>query len=99
MKCTSKFYAVLAAISLSACTSYQQSGFTGGYEEKQIEPGVYDLYFYFNGPSALFADNTKSWHKRAAELCGGPDKFEVLEGPEQVMIPKSGKHGKIKCKS
>lgn len=97
MKYKSKIVLVLVVCALSACTSYQKSGFTGGYKEKEIAPGEYDLYFYFNGPSALFADNTKNWHRRAAELCGGPDKYDVTEGPEQVLFPQ-GKHGKIKCK-
>jgi len=98
MKYKSKVITVLVACALSACTSYQPSSFTGGYEEKEIAPGEYDLYFYFNGPAALFADNTKNWHKRAAELCGGPDKYDVTEEPKQIIFPQ-GKHGKIKCKS
>lgn len=98
MKLKSKLLLLAVSTIFTACTTYQKSGFTGGYEEKEIEPRVYDLYYYFNGPSALFENNLENWHKRAAELCGGKKNYDVIEGPEQVLIPQA-KHGKIKCKS
>jgi len=98
MKITRKVAIILSLFVLTSCaTPYQKAGFMGGYEEKQIASGEYELYFYYNIYGMIFQNNLKNWEKRASELCGGTDGYVVTEGPETVMIPLA-KHGKIKCK-
>lgn len=64
---------------LSGCSAippYQEAGFGGGYKEKGISNGVYELYYGGNGFATL--DGVRAaWHRRAGDLCmGGKYKHE-----------------------
>jgi len=64
-----RFQSVPAALLLTACaTAYQPFGPTGGYKERELEPGKYELYFLGNGLTSA-QEVERYWHKRAAELC------------------------------
>lgn len=45
--------ATVSAALLGCATSYQPKGFTGGYEEVEIQPGVYFLEFSGNRYTSL----------------------------------------------
>lgn len=75
-------FVVFAASSLTGCgTPYQARGFRGGYEDYQAGAGTVMVSFKGNGYTSQ-SDVTRMWHRRAAEVCGGADKYVVVDiGP------------------
>src|SRR6266498_1385348 len=68
-----------AAIALGGCaTPYQPRGFTGGYTNFETQPGVYYVSFQGNGYTPR-ETVIKYWHARAAQVCGGNDRYEIVE--------------------
>ena len=70
---------------LAACaTPYQpqqQTMPTGGYQEEQLDDGVYLVHFSGNGHSKL--DTViRYWNRRALELC--PKGFTLLEQQQNI---------------
>lgn len=60
-------------------TPYQPKGFTGGYEEMEMKPGVYFLSFEGNGYTSS-TTVAMYWHRRAKELCAQSGQvFEVMD--------------------
>lgn len=78
-KCILIIGCIFISNSLSGCSAippYQKAGFGGGYKEKEISNGVYELYYGGNGFATLDGVRTV-WHRRAGELCkGGKYKHE-----------------------
>lgn len=72
-------FVVGAAIVLSGCvTPYQAKGFSGGYSSFETQPGVYYVSFQGNGYTPR--DTViRYWHTRAAEVCGGNDRYEIVQ--------------------
>lgn len=71
--------AVMIPLVMSGCTTgYESYGLTGGYQDKEISPGKYEVYFLGNG---ITTDETvsKFWHLRAKELCGGEYVYEYTD--------------------
>lgn len=73
--------AVGALFLLAACatgpTPYQARTAGEGYHDYEIQPGIHFVSFRANGytsRSAVLA----YWYRRAAEICGGEDRYEVL---------------------
>ncbi len=69
---------LVLAVALIACvTPYQPRGFRGGYTDFEAQPGIYYVAFEGNGfigrPGVV-----RYWHQRAAEICGGPDRYAML---------------------
>jgi hypothetical protein len=89
---------ITVIIVLSACaTPYQKAGFTGGYAGFEIQPGVH--YVSFEG--SWFASKKtiiSSWYHRAAEICGGPDRYEVFSQDISGTGYKAWAEGYIRCK-
>lgn len=72
--------AVLAIVALGACagpTPYQRRDAGEGYYDYEIRPGVHAVSFDGNGRTSREAA-IGFWRRRAAEICGGPDRYEVL---------------------
>ena len=66
-----KIFCALVVLILTGCaTAYQPKGLTGGYKDKEISPGKFEVYFLGNGVTS-FEKVTEYWHKRAGELCQG----------------------------
>lgn len=68
---------ISVSILVSACSSVppdQEFGFGGGYKDKEVSHGVYELYYAGNGFATLEGVK-EAWHRRASQLCGG-DKYE-----------------------
>lgn len=83
-------FGLVIAVFLTACaTPYQPKGFTGGYEEAEIQPGVYFLEFLGNGYTSL-PTVVKYWHQRANEVCAAkgqvPEIIDVTRGRELAFI-------------
>lgn len=78
----SKFAWVLL---LTGCaTAYQPMGPTGGYKDREIGPGKYELFFLGNGLTS--ADQVeKYWHQRAAELCKNGYKHSYAGSREYTV--------------
>jgi hypothetical protein len=72
--------AMTMAVTLVGCgTPYQANGLRGGYEDYRAGAGgAVMVTFNGNGHTSQGAV-TRMWHRRAAEVCGGPDKYVVLE--------------------
>jgi len=74
------FAAVLATSGLAGCaSSYGPDTITGGYLEKQLEPGIWRVVFLGNGYTT--AETTQTfWLYRCAELAKlkGYDGFRIL---------------------
>lgn len=69
-----------AMLLLAGCagpTPYQKRAGGEGYFDYEVQPGVYFLSFRANGYTSrsMVMDY---WYRRAAEICGGEDRFEVL---------------------
>ncbi len=58
-------------------TPYQKRDAGEGYHDYETRPGVHFLSFDGNGSTSRETVLTY-WHRRAAEICGGPDRYEVL---------------------
>jgi hypothetical protein len=79
--------AVLAACS----TPYQSSGLTGGFDEKELEPGIWRLSFGGNGYTTAETVQTY-WLYRASQLAieKGYDGFELLSNVQLVGTESEG---------
>ncbi len=73
---------------LIGCSSapYQKFGYGGGYKEKKLEDGKYDLYSAGNGFSKK-ESVLENWHRRAKELC--PNGY-VVESSEEGVVESYG---------
>ncbi|BDX05166.1 membrane lipoprotein lipid attachment site-containing protein [Planctobacterium marinum] len=86
-----KLISVFCALAmLTGCSSvppYQEFGFGGGYKEKEISDGEFELYYAGNG-FATVDGVRKVWHQRASELCQGkPYKHEFsFDGKKSYNI-------------
>ncbi len=72
--------AAAAIIAVGACagpTPYQKRDAGEGYHDYEIRPGVHAVSFDGNGRTSRELAITY-WHRRAAEICGGRDRYEVL---------------------
>ncbi|MGA7711011.1 MAG: hypothetical protein WCA81_03855 [Rhizomicrobium sp.] len=72
----------IIALCVSGCaTSYQSQGITGGYSEKQLEPGVWRVAFGGNGYTTREAVQTY-WLYRCTEITlqNGYSGFQILSG-------------------
>lgn len=93
-----------------ASTPYKKFGFGGGYKEKEISEGVYELYYAGNGFSTL-EEIRELWLLRAADTCegsayeyritsGGKNSYDVYAGaaiPMTVKFPEV--EGIVRCKA
>ena len=71
---------------LTGCaTSYQQTGFTGGFEDVDLGGGRYKISFLGNGYTKT--DTVKEYtYRRARELCKGDyDKLEEEVQPRGIL--------------
>ena len=99
---------IVIASTLGGCaTPYQPTGFTGGYEEVEIQPGVYFLEFTANAYTSL-PTVVQYWHQRAKELCAAkgkvPEIINVTGGREiefhkGTSVHKPAQTGHIRCVS
>lgn len=69
---------VAGLVALAGCaTPYQSKGFTGGYTDYRA--GADTIYVSYKGNGFTSEETvTRYWHMRAAEICGGNDKYEVV---------------------
>lgn len=67
-------------------TPYQPLAFRGGYRETLTDDGAYRLTFLFNYYTSR-ADAERFWHQRAAELCGGAEKYLYIPSDGPVLHP------------
>ena len=83
---------VLAALVafLGACrTPYQRKGFTGGYTDYRA--GTDMIYVTYSGNGYTGAETIiRYWHLRAAEVCGGPDHYEVVARSDRSTSTQIG---------
>ncbi|HEX9205290.1 MAG TPA: hypothetical protein VF853_05130 [Candidatus Deferrimicrobiaceae bacterium] len=90
-------------------TPYQKRTGGEGYYDYEIQPGVHFLSIRANGYTSR-STVMDYWYRRAAEICGGEDRFEVLgmdsAGDEVVVGTPSllntytlpAVEGRIRCK-
>jgi len=91
---------------VGCATPYQPKGYTGGYEEVEVEPGLFFLEYLGNGYTSL-PTVLGYWQRRANELCkargmvpkiidrqGGREIRSVSEG---TGVAKPYYSGHIKC--
>lgn len=88
-----KLARVLAmAVLLTACaTNYQSTSITGGFSEKELEPGIWRVGFSGNGYTRPETVQTY-WLYRCAELAlaNGFEGFEVVSNIRLVGLPPIG---------
>jgi len=105
MKLRHLMSAIIIIMVASACsTPYQKkNAFRNGHNDYPVGQNSY--YVSYEGNRWTDTDTVSAyWYRRAAEICGGPDKYEVIEtssrsgtaGPllEDYFI----KEGRIRCK-
>lgn len=104
--------AVLFLFILGGCatpTPYVKSGLRGGYSDFEAQPGIY--YVSFQGNAYTSKETViRYWHDRAAEICGGTYRYEVVSkgnsSTQHILgdandintVQKSRVEGHIKCK-
>ncbi|WP_433995263.1 CC0125/CC1285 family lipoprotein [Bradyrhizobium manausense] len=83
--------AAAAAILVSCSTPYQQSGFTGGADVKELRPDVYRVTFQGNGYTTRESVQVY-WLYRSAQLAveKGFAGFEILSDIQFVMRRPAG---------
>src|SRR5215831_13652431 len=95
---------------LSGCaTPYQPKGFAGGYTDFETQPGIH--YVSFRGNGYTSKDTViQYWHQRAAEVCGGRDRYEIVSQGASTTpyitgnaanistVHKASAEGYIRCK-
>lgn len=102
----------LMFLALTGClftpTPYQPSGYSGGYTDYPAGRGVYYVAFNGNGFTRQ-GTVTAMWHRRAGELCGGQDRYEIVSRDgstsksyhvsdgDITTITKHGAEGYIRC--
>jgi len=75
-----RFLAAAGIVALVGCagpTPYQRRDAGEGYYDYEVRPGVHAVSFDGNGRTPRQTAITY-WHRRAAEICGGRDRYEVL---------------------
>lgn len=82
MKKSVTIFCVVAMLGLTGClgpTKYADEGWTGGYKQTEIEPGIWRVSFFGNGFTTPETVQT-FWLYRCAELAlqNGADGFEVV---------------------
>lgn len=86
---------VTICVAFSACvTPYQVAGFSGGYTDFETQPGVYYVSFEGNGYTSKAAV-VQYWHRRASEICGGTDRYEIVSQDASTTQYISGSRGQI----
>lgn len=79
MRASGYLFFVAALPLLFACaTPYQARGFSGGYANFETQPGVYYVSFQGNGYTPR-ETVIRYWHTRAAEICGGNDRYQIVQ--------------------
>lgn len=58
-------------------TPYQNRTGGEGYYDYEIQPGIHFVSFRGNGQTSR-STVMDYWYRRAAEICGGEDRFEVI---------------------
>jgi len=80
---------------LSGCvTPYQPKGFAGGYTDFETQPGIYYVSFQGNGYTSKDTI-VQYWHQRAAEICKGRDRYEMISQNASTTQDVSGFKGNI----
>jgi len=92
----SKVIVVSACILLlSGCaTPYQPKAFAGGYRDFETQPGIYYVSFQGNGYTGKDVV-VQYWHQRAAEICKGRDRYEIVNQNTSITQDISGTQGHI----
>src|SRR2546426_12636489 len=86
---------VTIGIAFSGCvTPYQMAGFSGGYTDFETQPGVYYVSFKGNGYTSK-ETVVQYWHRRAAEICGGRERYEIVSQDASTTQYISGSRGQI----
>ena len=109
---TGAAYACAVLFLLTGCagpTPYQKRAGGEGYHDYEILPGVYFVSFRANGETSR-STVMDYWYRRAAEICGGEDRVEVLgmdSSGDEVVVPTPSLintytlpavEGRIRCK-
>jgi len=104
--------ACAAGFLLAGCagpTPYQKRTGGEGYSDYEIMPGIHFVSFRANGETSR-STVMDYWYRRAAEICGGEGRFEVIgmdsSGDEVVVRTPSlldtytlpAVEGRIRCK-
>lgn len=76
---------------VAACsaTPYQKKDYWGiGYNEAEIEPGVFFLEYTADEYSSM-ADAVRYWHQRAKALCNEKEKkgYEMIDPKQDISSP------------
>jgi hypothetical protein len=67
-------------------TRYQKQAGGEGYHDYEVRPGVHFVSFV-GSPGTSRSAVERYWHRRASEICGGPDRFEILaKDPDGVTV-------------
>lgn len=76
----------LAVMVLACATPYQAKGLRGGYDDYPAGAGgVIMVTFQGNGYTSE-TDVLKMWHRRAGEVCGGSDRYVVLDSERSTSV-------------
>ena len=70
--------AILVVVAAAGCaTPYQEKGYRGGYEDYRAGANAHFVRYTGNGYTGK-GTILQYWHRRAAEICGGEGRYEVL---------------------
>ena len=99
---------IAVGLTLLACaTPYQERGFRGGYSDFKPADDTHFVIFEGNRYTGR-ARVVEYWHRRAAEICGGRESYEILSSEnttnDEVVgegwihsLPRPAQEGYIRC--
>jgi hypothetical protein len=74
-------------IALVGCgTPYQQNGFMGGYDDYRAGAGGGVMLVFEGNGYTSEAAVARMWHRRAAQVCGGPEQYVVLDSEKGASV-------------
>ena len=74
------------ALVCGCSTPYQPMGVRGGYDDYRAGAGgLVMVTFQGNGYTSESAV-VRMWHRRAAEVCGGDDRYEVVDASRSATV-------------
>jgi hypothetical protein len=92
-------------LTMAGCaTAYQPLSFSGGYTDRALSAGQYEVAFYGNGYTRS-DDVLELFHRRASELCNGepydgrPKLTDDRRWGGRMWVHRFSAKGEISCSS
>ncbi|MBV1861936.1 MAG: hypothetical protein KUG77_26175 [Nannocystaceae bacterium] len=92
MACVRSASSALVFLTMACASSppSRPAGLLGGHEDFEAQPGLHFVSYQGNSTHSR-TDVVRGWHDRAAELCGGHDRYEIVDQATQSQSQQIGR--------